>query len=115
MDAVNDAPAPRRDSHRLAPFPPLMAARRAGQSGSGAAIGSTLDEVTLAALNTALAEATTANLLMDAITSSGRYRIVERFERRDRYHADDGTARRMALYIDVETTGLDTTRDSIIQ
>lgn len=62
-----------------------------------------LDEVTLARMARAL-------------TASGRYRVMERFERRDHYHTPaPGAATRRALFVDVETTGLDPSADAIIQ
>ena len=53
--------------------------------------------------------------IVRAIGESGRYRVVARFRRRTRYFEDDGTPTRTALYVDVETTGVDATHDSIIQ
>ena len=49
------------------------------------------------------------------LTSSGWYRVVRRFQPRYRYEADDGTPTRTALFVDVETTGLDAERDAIIE
>lgn len=74
-----------------------------------------IDETTRAALNAALAEERTHSLLRQAITANGRYRIVERFDRRERYHSDDEGIRKLALYVDVETTGTDIATDVIIQ
>lgn len=62
-----------------------------------------------------LADERTRALITRAMTASGRYRIVERFDRRPRYHADDGAPKRLALFVDVETTGLDPATDRIIQ
>jgi len=50
-----------------------------------------------------------------ALESTGRYRVVRRFEPRGRYAEPDGTRTYRALYVDVETTGLDTESDAIIQ
>ena len=62
-----------------------------------------------------LDEATLARMAR-ALTASGRYRVMERFERRDRYHTPaPGAATRRALFVDVETTGLDPSADAIIQ
>jgi len=74
-----------------------------------------IDEVTRLALNSALAEAKTERMLMNAITANGKYRFVERFQRIERYHADDASHRKTAIYVDVETTGLDVANDAIIQ
>jgi DNA polymerase-3 subunit epsilon len=49
------------------------------------------------------------------LRASGRYRVLDRFQRRDSYHERNGEASRRALYVDVETTGLDPSSDRIIQ
>lgn len=53
--------------------------------------------------------------LARTLTSSGWYRVVRRFTPRERYEPDDGTPTRTALFVDVETTGLDPARDAIIE
>ena len=50
-----------------------------------------------------------------ALTSSGWQRVVRRFQRRDRYAADDGAPKRMALFAAVETTGPSLAADAIIE
>ena len=50
-----------------------------------------------------------------SLTASGWYRVVRRFQPRERYAADDGSEKRLGLYVDVETTGLDAARDRIIE
>ncbi|HEX6536621.1 MAG TPA: 3'-5' exonuclease [Gemmatimonadaceae bacterium] len=62
-----------------------------------------------------IADERTRRLITRAMTASGRYRIVERFDRRPFYHADDGAPKELALFVDVETTGLDPATDRIIQ
>ena len=58
----------------------------------------------------------TLGVMARALTASGRYRVVERFERRPHYHAPEpGVVARRALFVDVETTGLHTSEDAIIQ
>lgn len=57
----------------------------------------------------------TLALLARAMTQSGRFRIVERLERRPVYHPPDGTPTRTALFVDLETTGLDNLEDRILQ
>ena len=52
------------------------------------------------------AEAETERRLIEALTRSGRYQIVERLAPRTHYHLPDGTETRQALFVDVETTGL---------
>ncbi|HYH80570.1 MAG TPA: 3'-5' exonuclease [Longimicrobium sp.] len=53
--------------------------------------------------------------IADALDSTGAYRVVRRFRPRARYAEDDGTPTVTALFVDVETTGLDTAADAIIQ
>ena len=50
-----------------------------------------------------------------SLTASGWYRVVRKFQPRERYAAEDGSDKRLALYVDVETTGLDAARDRIIE
>jgi DNA polymerase-3 subunit epsilon len=53
--------------------------------------------------------------IADALDATGAFRVARRFEPRGRYAEPDGTPTYRALYADVETTGLDTERDNIIQ
>jgi DNA polymerase-3 subunit epsilon len=53
-----------------------------------------------------VAEAETERRLIDALTASGRYQVIEKLEQRPHYHAPDGTPTKQALFVDVETTGL---------
>lgn len=53
--------------------------------------------------------------MAEALEQSGLYRVARRFRPRERYAEPDGTAVSRGLYADVETTGLDTVRDQIIQ
>ncbi|GLC25515.1 3'-5' exonuclease [Roseisolibacter agri] len=52
------------------------------------------------------AHAETERRLIDALTASGRYQVIEKLEPRPHYHAPDGTPTKQALFVDVETTGL---------
>jgi DNA polymerase-3 subunit epsilon len=54
----------------------------------------------------AAAHAETERRLIDALTASGRYQVIERLEPRPHYHRPDGTPTKRALFVDVETTGL---------
>jgi DNA polymerase III subunit epsilon len=64
--------------------------------------GPDLDEETLA-------------VMIRAITQNGRYRVIERMQRRPHYHLPaDGVQKKKAILVDVETTGLRLT-DPIIQ
>lgn len=49
------------------------------------------------------------------LTATGHFRVLRRFRPRARYAAADGVPKRTALFVDVETTGLDTAADSIIE
>lgn len=53
--------------------------------------------------------------LIDALTDSGAFRVLRRLTAQARYHDPRGAATHTALYVDVETTGLDHTKDRIIQ
>jgi DNA polymerase-3 subunit epsilon len=53
--------------------------------------------------------------LARVLTASGHYRVLRRFEPRARYAAPDGVPTRTALFVDVETTGLDTAADRVIE
>jgi DNA polymerase-3 subunit epsilon len=53
--------------------------------------------------------------MAQTLTSSGWYRVVRRFQPRDRYAAADGAPKRTALFVDVETTGLNVGADAIIE
>lgn len=52
-----------------------------------------------------------------ALEESGRYRVLERYLRPERYHPApaEGTELRTGLYVDVETTGLSAESDRIIE
>lgn len=49
------------------------------------------------------------------LTASGWYRVVRKFQPRDQYAEADDAPKRTALYVDVETTGLDRASDAIIE
>ena len=53
--------------------------------------------------------------VVQVLTATGDYRVLRRFRPRPRYAAPDGTPTRTALFVDVETTGLDTATDRIIE
>jgi DNA polymerase-3 subunit epsilon len=49
------------------------------------------------------------------LTASGWYRVARLFQPRARYRADDDEKKRRALFVDVETTGLDYSAHRIIE
>ncbi|HEY0015512.1 MAG TPA: 3'-5' exonuclease [Longimicrobium sp.] len=53
--------------------------------------------------------------IADALDTTTAFRVARRFEPRGRYAEPDGKPTYRALFVDVETTGLDTERDHIIQ
>jgi DNA polymerase-3 subunit epsilon len=61
-----------------------------------------------------VAHAETERRLIDALTASGRFQVIEKLEPRPHYHRPDGTPTKRALLVDVETTGLGAD-DRIIQ
>ena len=50
-----------------------------------------------------------------ALEESGRYRILRRLEPKAAYRAPDGMPTRRAVYLDLETTGLDPITDEIVE
>jgi DNA polymerase-3 subunit epsilon len=64
---------------------------------------------------TAFIESSELERMAALLQSSGRYRILRRFEQRSVYHVPDGTRTRRAVFVDVETTGLDPATDEIIE
>lgn len=49
------------------------------------------------------------------LEATGGFRVLRRFDPPGRYHEPDGSPSATALVVDVETTGLDPTRDRIIE
>jgi DNA polymerase III subunit epsilon len=64
---------------------------------------------------TAFTESGELERMAALLQSSGRYRILRRLEPRSVYHVQDGTRTRRAVFIDLETTGLDPATDEIIE
>jgi DNA polymerase III subunit epsilon len=49
------------------------------------------------------------------LEASNRFRILRRLQPRTHIHAPDGTPTRRGIFLDVETTGLEYTKDEIIE
>lgn len=53
--------------------------------------------------------------MAEALAASGDYRVLRRLAPRRQPHIADGSATRIGLFVDVETTGLDPVRNEIIE
>lgn len=53
--------------------------------------------------------------MAEILRASGCYRVQRRLEPRRTFSVSDGSATRTALFVDVETTGLDPSKDEIIE
>jgi DNA polymerase-3 subunit epsilon len=106
-DAVDNGPTPTKEDERgTAGVPTLRLDRR----------GSSRRETTSAPVPALVRDEFDAlDGMARTLTASGWYRVVRRFERRDRYGSNPAATVRRALYIDVESTGLDTATDQIIE
>ena len=52
---------------------------------------------------------------IEHLEQSGNFRVIKRLESPERYHDGEAATPRIGLVIDTETTGLDTTTDTIIE
>jgi DNA polymerase-3 subunit epsilon len=53
--------------------------------------------------------------MADALQATGEYRVLRKLRAPPRYEADDAAGLRRAIFLDVETTGLDSGRHEIIE
>jgi len=53
--------------------------------------------------------------VIDTLKFSKEYRLIKRYEKPAFYHPDDGTLKRIGIFLDVETTGLFVPQDKIIE
>jgi len=49
------------------------------------------------------------------LESTGDYKVLRKYKKPDRYHADDGSEKLQGIFLDVETTGLSHEIDKIIE
>jgi len=52
---------------------------------------------------------------VSVLTQSDEYRVIQRLHAPERYHDGEPLTKRIGLVIDTETTGIDTTKDKIIE
>jgi DNA polymerase-3 subunit epsilon len=57
----------------------------------------------------------TLEQMAEALTASGEYRVIRKLAKRPQFTPPPGVDTRIGLVVDVETTGLDTARDEIIE
>ena len=48
------------------------------------------------------------------LNESGKYRVIQKYEKPEYYHPEDGSQKLVGLFLDVETTGIDFKTDKII-
>jgi len=53
--------------------------------------------------------------LINQLEKTGDYRLIKRFVPVERYHPDDDLNPKMGIYLDTETTGIDSASDKIIE
>ncbi len=55
------------------------------------------------------------NDLITQLEKSGNYRVIKKLEPKNVYNEDDGSDKKIAIFLDVESTGNDAERDEIIE
>jgi len=53
--------------------------------------------------------------LANILDADDDYRVLRRLQNRSTYNEDDGSEKRLGVYLDVECTGLDYTKEAIIE
>jgi len=53
--------------------------------------------------------------LIDQLEKTGNYKISKKLEPQESYNEDDGSEKKIAIFLDVETTGKETMEDEIIE
>ena len=53
--------------------------------------------------------------LIDQLEQTGNYKISKKLEPQESYNKDDGSEKKIAIFLDVETTGKETIEDEIIE
>ena len=52
---------------------------------------------------------------IDKLESSGDYKVIERLKNMTSYNADDESEKKIAIFLDTETTGTNFEKDEIIE
>jgi len=53
--------------------------------------------------------------MAEILGKSGKYRVIEQYQKPRCYHLDDNAQKLIGIFLDVETTGLDHIQDKIIE
>ena len=53
--------------------------------------------------------------LIQKLEKTGNYKVVKRLEAQNKYNEDDGSEKKIAIFLDVETTGKEIENDEIIE
>ena len=53
--------------------------------------------------------------LVNQLNDSGEYRVLKKLDLNQTYNEDDGSDKKIAIFLDTETTGTDVEEDQIIE